>query len=184
MKNEPNAYRAALRVALAVALMLCVPLVAMRFTDEVRWSPFDFVVAGALLLGTGLAYQAAARRARGFAYRAAVAVALGAALLLVWSNLAVGVIGDARNPANLMYAGVLAVQVVGTVLARWRPEGMTRALFATALAQSVAAAVALVLRLAAPAEIVAVNGMFAALFVASALMFRHAGRAAAARLGA
>ena len=55
--------------------------------------------------------------------------------MLVWINLAVGIIGSEDNPANLMYGGVLAVGVAGAVAARFRPGGMARALAATALAQ-------------------------------------------------
>jgi hypothetical protein len=36
-------------------------------------------------------------------------LAVGTALFLVWSNLAVGLIGSENNPANMMYLGVLAV---------------------------------------------------------------------------
>ena len=34
------------------------------------------------------------------AYRAAVGVAIAAAFILVWMNLAVGIIGSEDNPAN------------------------------------------------------------------------------------
>lgn len=44
-----------LRVALVTGLLLLVPLVAMQFTDEVRWNLADFVVAGALLFGVSAA---------------------------------------------------------------------------------------------------------------------------------
>jgi hypothetical protein len=50
-------------------------------------------------------------------------------------NLAVGVIGTEDDPANLMYVGVLAVGIIGAIIARFRPHGMARTLFATALAQ-------------------------------------------------
>ena len=124
-----------MRVALATALLLLVPLVAMQFTDEVRWDLADFVVAGALLFGAGLTYQLLARRTDNLAYRVAVAVAVLAALVLVWANLAVGLIGSEDNPANLMYLGVLAVGIVGAVAARFQPRGMARALFAMASAR-------------------------------------------------
>jgi hypothetical protein len=114
------------------------------------------------------------------AYLFAVGVALAAALILVWSSLGVGIIGADGDPANLMYFGVLAVGIVGAIVARFRPEGMARALFATALAQAQVAAIALILGLglpwSPPVELLALNGFFVALFVGSALLFRHAGR--------
>jgi hypothetical protein len=79
------------------------------------------------------------------AYRFAVGVALAAALLLAWMNLAVGVIGTEDDLGNLMYVGVLAVGIVGALIARFRPHGMARALFATALAQALVAVIALIL---------------------------------------
>jgi GNAT superfamily N-acetyltransferase len=114
------------------------------------------------------------------AYRAAVGVALAAAFILVWMNLAVGVIGTEDDLANLMYVGVLAVGIIGAIVARFRPHGMARALFATALAQALVAGIALIFGLglpwSPPLEILALNGFFVALFVGSAMLFRHAGR--------
>jgi len=87
-------YKSAGRVALAVAFILLLPLLAMQFTDEVVWDLTDFAVAGALLLGAGFTYELVARKAGNIAYRAAVGVAVTAALMLVWMNLAVGLIGS------------------------------------------------------------------------------------------
>ena len=135
----------------------------------------DFVVAGALLFGTGLAYELVARKAGSIAYRAAVGVALAAALLLVWMNLAVGIIGSEDNPANLMYIGVLAVVIIGALIAHFRPQGMARALFATALAQALVAVIALIAEKdLAVFQLLMVNGFFVALWVGSALLFRRA----------
>ena len=163
-----------LRVALVTGLLLLVPLVAMQFTDEVRWNLADFVVAGALLFGAGATYHLLAARTDNLAYRAAVGVAVGAALMLVWANLAVGLIGSENNPANLMYLGVLAVGIIGALVARFHARGMARALSAMALAQALVALVALGLRSSGPLEIVAVNGLFVALFAGSAYLFRRA----------
>lgn len=112
------------------------------------------------------------------AYRAALGVALAAALILIWLSLGVGVIGADGDPANWMYAGVLAVGIVGAIIARLQPHGMARTLFATAIAQALVAVIALVAGLGYPAspplEIIGLNGFFVALFVGSALLFRQA----------
>ena len=102
-----------IRIALATAFLLLLPLVAMQITDDVVWSLADFVTAGGLLFGTGLTYVLVAGKGGTLVYRAAVGVALGTALFLVWANLAVGIIGNEGNPANLAYFGVLAVGFIG-----------------------------------------------------------------------
>ena len=168
--------------AVVVALILLIPLVAMQFTSEVNWTLSDFVFAGVLLFGTGLTYELVARKAGGIAYRAAVGVALAAAFLLVWINGAVGIIGNEDNPANLMYGGVLAVGIIGAMIARFQPQGMARALFATALAQMLVPVIALIVwrpSLDDAPGIVGVfmlNAFFVMLFVVSALFFRRAAR--------
>jgi hypothetical protein len=112
------------------------------------------------------------------AYRFAIGVALAAAVMLVWLSLGVGIIGRDGDPANLMYFGVLAVGIVGALIARFRPRGMARALFATALAQTLVALIALTAGLgypwSGPLELSLLNGFFVALFVGSAWLFRRA----------
>jgi hypothetical protein len=166
-----------IRLALVTGILLLVPWVAMQFTDHVVWSLFDFIVAGALLFGTGLTYELIARKGA-IAYRAAIGIALAAAFILIWMNLAVGMIGSEDNPANLMYIGVLAIGTIGAIIARLEPQGMSRALFATAVAQTLVAAIALVADLGAPwnrpVQILFLNAFFVMLFVGSALLFRRA----------
>lgn len=169
--------RTIIRIVLGTAVLLSVPLLAMQFTDEVDWDVADFVVAGVLLGGTALLYSLATSRTSTIVYRAAVGVALAAALFLVWVNLAVGLIGSEDNPANLMYVGVLAVGFLGALRARFQAPGMARALLAAALAQVLVTVIALVGRLGAPwsgpAELLAVNGLFVALFAVSAWLFQR-----------
>ena len=168
--------------AVVVALILLIPLVAMQFTSEVNWTLSDFVFAGVLLFGTGLTYELVARKAGGIAYRAAVGFALATAFLLVWINAAVGIIGNEDNPATLMYGGVLAVGIIGGMIARFQPQGMARALFATALAQMLVPVIALIFwrsSLDDAPGIVGVfmlNAFFVMLFAVSALFFRRAAR--------
>ena len=170
------------------ALILLLPLFAMQVTDGVDWDVADFATFGAMLVGAGGTYELAAKMTGNNAYRAAVGVALAAAFILVWLSLGVGIIGKDGDPANLMYFGVLAVGIIGAIIARLQSRGMVRALFATALAQALVAAIALIARLglpwSGPAEILALNGFFIALFAGSAWLFRRAARGRPERGGA
>ena len=80
-------------IVLAVALLLLIPLIAMQFTHEVNWTLMDFVVAGVLLLGTGLLCELVIRKVNNVRLRIAICVALLAILLLIWVQLAVGIFG-------------------------------------------------------------------------------------------
>ncbi len=128
-----------IRIALATAFILLLPLLAMQFTDEVVWDLADFAVFGVLLFGAGLTYELIARKAGNIAYRVAVGLALATAFILVWLIGAVGVIGAEGDLFDLMYFGVLAVGIIGAIIARFQPHGMARALFATALTQALVA---------------------------------------------
>ena len=181
MPKHKTMYRSAVGIVLAAAFILLLPLLAMQITGEVVWSPADFAVAGALLVGTGLMHQVAVRKAGSTSYRVAVGVALAAAFILVWLVGAVGVIGEEGDRADLMYGGVLAVGIIGAIVARFEPEGMARALLAMALGQALVALIALIAGkhqdpVTSVSEILALNGFFVALFIGSAWLFRHAAR--------
>jgi hypothetical protein len=160
-------------------LFLLLPLIAMQFTDQVNWGLFDFALAGTLLFGTLLTFELAVRSTGSLAYRCAVGLALAAAVLLIWVNLAVGIIGSEGEPTNLLYACVLAAGLAGALVARFQPAGMARALFAAALAQALITILAIAAGWGArgpywPLDILALNGVFVALFAASGVLFRHA----------
>lgn len=180
MKTNHSVYQSATGAALAAAFLLLLPLLAMQITDAVVWGPADFAVVWVLLFGTGLTYMLVARKSGNTAYRVAAGVAIVAGLLLIWMNLAVGLIGSEDNPANLMYIGVLVIAISGTAIAHFQPRGMSRALFATAIAQALVAAIALILfKLPVTSgvlEVLGVNVFFVVLFAGSALLFRHAAR--------
>ena len=127
----------------AAALWLT-PLVAMQFTREVNWTASDFVVFGVMLLLALGAYEVGTRLSSNRSYRAAVGVAAVGGFLLVWSNLAVGIIGDGENLANLGFFGVLLVGLFGALIAWFRPAGMARALYATAAANGLLSVICLV----------------------------------------
>lgn len=112
---------------------------------------------------------------RNLVYLAGLGLALGLALLVVLINMMVGFIGSEDNPANRMYIGVLAVLLLGSLIARFRARGMSYALFATALAHALVAVIALVaVEHPSMLRVFIFNLVFVALWVGSALLFRYA----------
>jgi len=77
-------------IAVVTGLILSVPLVAMQFTDEVKWEFLDFIVMGALLFGVGSAFVQVAR-VTPRKYRGVIGIGFAVALLYVWAELAVGI---------------------------------------------------------------------------------------------
>jgi len=158
------------------AALLLVPLLAMQVTDEMNWGPADFAIFGAMLAGVGGTYEFAARMATSNAYQAAVGIALATTFVLVWMNLAVGIVGAEDNPANLLHGGVLAVAIIGAVIARLQPHGMAGTLVATALAQALAAMIVLIAGLGFTVSLTVLTSVFVALWLRSAWLFRKAAR--------
>lgn len=158
------------RVAIwgTASLVMIMPMVAEQVTDEMAWDLSDFVLLGAMLAGACSAYEVAVRATDNTACRAAVALTLATAVLLVWMNFAVGIIGSEDNPANLLFFGVLAIALVGALLARLRPRGAALALAAAAMAQ---ASVGI---LAGTGHTLILTGLFVGLWLTSAHLFRRA----------
>jgi len=106
-------------------------------------------------------------------YRLAVVVALGALLFLVLGIGALGIIGDGRD--DQVYVSVLAVAVIGSAVARLRPRGMALTLLATAFAQVLVSATALLAGLhdngASVFDVLGLTGMYAGLFCTAAWLF-------------
>lgn len=170
--HGPNPWRVA-GWSLA-ALLLLLPLVAMQFTREVNWTPFDFAFAAVMIGGVGIAFELTIRATRNNAYRTGVAIALAAAFLLIWINGAVGIIGDEDNPLNLLYIGVIAIAFGGMAWTRFRATGASRAMTAAAIANAAVGIVAVVAGRNEPPGIVGLiglNGFFVLLFLGAARLF-------------
>ena len=76
--------------ALAACSILLIPLIAMQFTQEVRWSITDFAVMGLLVFGMCCAFIISARLLPRRHWAVAAIICL-VAFLLVWAELAVGI---------------------------------------------------------------------------------------------
>lgn len=84
-KNTP-------RYIIGAALILLVPLVAMLFSNEVKWDLTDFAAVGALLIGGGLIFELITTKVNA-KYRNIIAIVVTGAVLLIWVELAVGIFG-------------------------------------------------------------------------------------------
>ncbi len=74
------------------ALALLAPGVAMQFTSEVRWDLADFLVFGGMLLIACGAFELAMRLMSRRRSRWIAGVVIAALFLLVWAELAVGLL--------------------------------------------------------------------------------------------
>ncbi|HLO18980.1 MAG TPA: hypothetical protein VK192_00610, partial [Sphingomicrobium sp.] len=115
-------------------------------------------------------------------YRAGAAIALAAAFLLVWINLAVGIIGNENNPLNLMFFGVIGAALVASIIARFKAAGMARAMTIAAAIQGLIGIGTFILGLGAaePPDALGLLGLiefFAPMGLLSAWCFRRAARA-------
>ncbi|HKK24049.1 MAG TPA: hypothetical protein VJ941_00415 [Gracilimonas sp.] len=111
-------------VTLGTIFLLFIPLIAMQFSQEVAWTPADFLIAGTLLFITGSSYVMITQNAKHLAYKVAIGLMLFSILFLIWSNLAVGIIGAEDNPINLWYFGVVLIGISGMLLSRFKPTGL------------------------------------------------------------
>lgn len=179
MKTEYIRYKS---IVLATMVILLTPWVAMQFTDEVVWGLGDFIIMGFLLFGTGLMYEFVSKQVGSARYRIAVGVGLFGMFLLIWINLAAGIIGSENNDANMMYFGVIAVGIIGAIIVRFQTEGMARVMFITALVQAFVPIIALIIwhpmswGAAGVYGVLFLNAFFVALFLGSAWLFRYAAK--------
>lgn len=168
--------------AIVVAIVLIIPLVLTLLGSGVdgdgwHWTFFDFVFMGTILFGACVVYELVAGKMNNGLYRKAVGLSVVTAVLLVWINAAVGIIG--QGPLNLMYFGVLVIGLICAIIFRFKPIGMSRALFVTALGQFLVPIIAFIIwdyQITSERSILgvfALNSFFSVLFVVSALLFRR-----------
>ncbi len=170
--------------ALVVALILTIPLVLTIRDGGIEgvgwnWTLFDFVLMGAVMFGIGLAYEFVARRSEKIVYRVAFGVGLAGAFFLFWVNGAVGIIGE--GPVNMLYGAVFIIGLLGSLMARFKPEGMSRTLFAAALTQMLIPVIVLLIW---PPPVISwspgvlgvfgLNAAFTTVWIVSAMLFRRA----------
>ena len=161
--------------------LILLPLVAMQFTSEVAWDGFDFMFAAVMFGSVGLGLELAVRRGNR-AYTAATAIALLVSFLSIWFTGAVGIIGNESEPSNLLFIGVVAIALAGSIVALFRPSGMAVAMLVAAVGQASVPIVASLIgdsRMSAiwAPEVIVLTIIFTAMWLASARLFRVAAQA-------
>jgi hypothetical protein len=178
MKHSSLSIRPFVLLAISTAFLLLIPLVAMQFTHEVNWTPGDFFFAGILLFSAGSIYIFLKEKAGNTQYKIAAGISVAASLFLVWSNLAVGIIGSENNEFNLLYFGVIMAGLIGLSASRFEPRKLSFTLLAMALTQTIITVAALITGMqhvpgSSVPEVLAVNGFFITLYLMAAILFRN-----------
>ena len=92
-QNNSTQNKRLIGILLIPVILLLIPLIAMQFTNEVKWDLADFIIMGVLLVGTGLLIELVLRKVKKIEQRIAICGVLLIALLLIWAELAVGILG-------------------------------------------------------------------------------------------
>ena len=80
------------RIFYALFLLL-IPLIGMGITDEINWSPFDFIIMGSLLISLSIGINFVSTRVKNLKNRVLYIGILVLIFMLIWAELAVGVFG-------------------------------------------------------------------------------------------
>ena len=80
-------------ILLLVCMILLIPFIGMQFSSEINWSFFDFLIAGVLLMGTGIMLELFLRKIKNRVLRFLLIVLLLIIVVLFWVEMAVGILG-------------------------------------------------------------------------------------------
>ena len=80
-------------IAVATCAVLLIPLIAMRFSDEVQWDTLDFTVMGLLIFSMASLFVLVARSLDG-RHRIWAGIAFALLFVWAWAEMAVGVLAN------------------------------------------------------------------------------------------
>jgi hypothetical protein len=118
------------------AALLIAPLIAMQFTSEVHWDETDFLFAAVIFGIVGGLIELTVRLTSNWLSRLGAFFAILAGFMLIWSNLAVGMIGNEDNPINLFFSAVLGIAILGACLSRLHSSILPVAMLAAGATQA------------------------------------------------
>ncbi len=176
-----------LLIALVPPALLLIPLTGQLTVDGWNWKWNDFVMAWVVFTFTTWFIRfLVTRQPANLAYKAGVTLAVITGFLITWITMAVQIIGE-DNPGNGLYLLTILGGFLGVGLTRFQPAGLAWVAFVLAAALLLIPGVSVLLW---PADfspgyprVQMLSGGFAAMFLTSGLLLRHAataGRVAAA----
>ena len=71
--------------------LLLIPLIGMAITDEINWSPFDFIIMGFLIIFLSIGINFVSNREKNLKNRILYIGALVLIFMFLWAALAVGI---------------------------------------------------------------------------------------------
>ncbi len=169
-------------VALVTLGLLLIPLTVMNYTNQVNWALGDFIVMGVMLMVVGGTYVLISSLSPNGAFKAGIATTCLAVFLLIWISLAVGIIGDLSNIANLLYLLIFLSIGIGSWVSKLSPKGLSITMFVTSVLQLTIPLIAMslfTLDMSMEGEIVGmfvINSVFVILFLVAGVFFKQAQR--------
>ena len=127
--------RSRIIIAASIAGILCLPLIAMQFSDQVNWDGADFLIFGLMLLIAGVTFDFVRHQSDHATYKKGMVLAILATFLLFWINGAVGIIGSEDNSANLMFFVIVLVAVLGSLISGFAAYKMKWVMYVAAASQ-------------------------------------------------
>jgi hypothetical protein len=166
-------------VVLAPSPMLLLALLGNTFVEGWNWNPGAFVLLWTVLAIAALVYKLIATSpAAAPAHRLAAALAVLTGFLIFWMSIGPKIIGE-DNPGNLLYLLAVLLGLIGVGFSRFQPARLAKVAFGMATALLLIPVVAVLLW---PANfdhgyprVQLLSAIFAALFIASGLLFRSRG---------
>ena len=76
------------------ASILAIPKLGMYFTEEIKWTGFDFLIAGMLLFSSAFFIDFILRNVQRVGAKMFYIVLIFIVLFLIWAELAVGIFGS------------------------------------------------------------------------------------------
>lgn len=142
-----------------------------------NWDTTDYVIATTLLTSCALVTWLITRNARSLWHILAGTLAALGGLLLVWMQLAVGLVGSGEHPINQAMGLVLAAGGIGATLSRFRASGMRTTMLAVAGTQMSLGALGFILLTPDMfSDVFLVTTFFAGIWTGSAFLFHLAYR--------